>query len=47
VRSNLKQKGGDEVMKRIVIEWKGKKSSDSGKQSQKLQGMSHPGCCSQ
>jgi|YNPBryunderm2012_1023409.scaffolds.fasta_scaffold04194_8 hypothetical protein len=34
-------------MKKIVIQWAEQKSNDSGKQSRRLVGASHPGCCKQ
>ena len=34
-------------MKKLVIEWPGRKVSDDGSQSKKIVGMAHPGCCKQ
>jgi len=32
-------------MKKIVIQWAAQKPNDSGKQSRRLVGAAHPGCC--
>jgi len=32
-------------MKKIVIQWNAQKPNDSGKQSKRLVGAAHPGCC--